>query len=135
MPDKRCLVKSCKTSECGKRIFPIPSIEVIDENVFKVWFSNVDKDRSNHDRPYGICSRHFAGEKKNSMKNIFHEIFSIEKILLWFVQQSWSTTYIQTINTSGAIASNDVIRKAWKANFFILQNFILIKTSLNKLSK
>ena len=68
MPDKRCLVKSCKTSDCAKRVFPIPAVEVIGENVFKVWFSNVDKKRSNYDRPYGICSRHFAGEK-----NIFHE--------------------------------------------------------------
>ena len=63
MPDKRCLVKSCKTSDIAKRVFPIPSVEIIGENVLKVWLDNVDNDRSNHSFPYGICSRHFAGEK------------------------------------------------------------------------
>ena len=62
MPDKRCLIKSCK--QVTGRVFPIPSLEVVDEHVFKVWFENLDKDKSNFDRPYGICIRHFAGDKK-----------------------------------------------------------------------
>ena len=62
MPDKRCLVKSCKTSDCAKRVFPIPAVEDISEIALKVWLDNVDKGRSNHKYPYGFCSRHFAGE-------------------------------------------------------------------------
>ena len=62
MPDKRCLVKSCKTSDCASRVFPIPSVEDVGENVLKLWLANVDKDRTNHSRPYGICSRHFSGK-------------------------------------------------------------------------
>ena len=62
MPDKRCLVKSCKTSDCAKRVFLIPAVEVIGEDVLKVWMANVDKGRKNHGPPYGICSRHFTGE-------------------------------------------------------------------------
>ena len=62
MPDKRCLIKSCK--QVTGRVFPIPSLEVVDEHVFKVWFENLDKGKSNFDRPYGICIRHFAGDKK-----------------------------------------------------------------------
>ena len=76
MPDKRCLIKSCK--QVTGRVFPIPSLEVVDEHVFKVWFENLDKDKSNFDRPYGICIRHFAGDKKIFyviLKNVYSIYF------------------------------------------------------------
>lgn len=61
MPTKRCLVKYCKAVDCAKRIFRIPSLDVVGQEIWNTWMNNVDKDRTNHGDPYGICSRHFAG--------------------------------------------------------------------------
>ena len=61
MPRKRCLVESCK--EPAKRVFRIPSEDVVGHEIRRKWLEIVDSDnRTNLGDPYGICANHFSAD-------------------------------------------------------------------------